>query len=115
MFTMRNVAIKLFRAAWAHVATSISIIAISICLVMTMGMYIWNANAQMKEEIHAIFGDADITVGYNPEQGKTISAELLRQIKSIEGTDMVSPVSLTHTTVENMESVYTLGVKMMTL
>ena len=111
MFTMRNVAIKLFRAAWAHVATSISIIAISICLVMTMGMYIWNANAQMKEEIHAIFGDADITVGYNPEQGKTISAELLKQIKSIEGTDMVSPVSLTHTTVENMESVYTLGVE----
>ena len=111
MFTMRNVAIKLFRAAWAHVATSISIIAISICLVMTMGMYIWNANAQMKEEIHAIFGDADVTVGYNPEQGKTISAELLKQIKSIEGTDMVSPVSLTHTTVDNMESVYTLGVE----
>ena len=55
---MRNVAIKLFRAAWAHVATSISIIAISICLVMTMGMYIWNANAQMKEKIHAIYAHA---------------------------------------------------------
>ena len=104
MFTMRSIAMKLFRAAWAHVATSISIIAISICLVMTMSMYIWNANAQMEEEIHALFGDADLTVGYNPEQGKTISAELLEQIKSFEGIDMVSPVSLTHTNVDNMES-----------
>lgn len=111
MFTMRSIAMKLFRAAWAHVATSISIITISICLVMTMGLYIWNANAQMKEEIHALFGDVDLTVGYNPEQEKTLSTETINQIKSLKGIDMISPVSVTHTTVNNMESVYTIGVE----
>jgi putative ABC transport system permease protein len=111
MFTLRSIAMKLFRAAWTHVATSISIITISICLVMTMSLYIWNANAQMEEEIHAQFGDADLTVGYNPEQEKTLSADLLKQIKSFEGIDAISPVSLTHTTVDKMELVYTLGVE----
>lgn len=111
MFTMHSIGMKLFRAAWAHVATSISIIAVSICLVMTMSLYIWNANAQMKEEIHALFGDVDLTVGYNPEQEKTLSTGLLNQMKSFEGIDIISPVSLTHTTVDNMEFVYTLGVE----
>ncbi|MDR0266543.1 ABC transporter permease [Paenibacillus sp.] len=111
MFTMRSIAMKLFRAAWAHVSTSISIIAISICLVMTMSLYIWNANAQMKEEIHAQFGYVDVTVGYNTEQEKTLSTSLLRQIRSLKGIDTVSPISLKHTTVDHMTGVYTLGVE----
>lgn len=111
MFSIRSVAMKLFRAAWAHVAASISIIAISICLIMTMSLYIWNANTQMKEEIHAVFGDTDLTIGYNPEQEKTISSELLSQLSSLKGIESISPVSIAHTTVENMDSVYTLGVE----
>lgn len=111
MFTMRSISMKLFRAAWAHVSTSISIIAISICLVMTMSLYIWNANAQMKEEIHALFGYADITVGFNNDQEKTLSSSLLTQIRSMEGIDTISPVSLTHTTVDTMKRIYTLGVE----
>jgi len=78
MFTMRSLAMKLFRAAWAHVSTSIRIIAISICLVMTMSLYIWNAHAQMKEEIHARFGYADVTVGYTLYQEKSLSAKFPR-------------------------------------
>jgi putative ABC transport system permease protein len=111
MFNMRSIAMKLFRAASAHVATSISIIGISICLIMTMSLYIWNANIQMKEEIHALFGNADLTVGYNPQQEKTISSELLSQLSSLEGIESISPVSIAHTTVDNMDSVYTIGVE----
>lgn len=111
MFSMRSIAMKLFRAAWAHVATSISIIAISICLIMTMSLYIWNANTQMKEEIHAVFGDADLSVGYNSQQEKTISSDLLSQLSSLKGIESISPVSIAHTTVDNMDSVYTLGVE----
>lgn len=111
MYTLRSIAMKLFRATWAHVSTSISIIAISICLVMTLSLYIWNANAQMKEEIYTQFGYADLTVGYNTEQEKTLSASLLKQIGSLEGIDAISPVSLIHTKVDHMKRVYTLGVE----
>ncbi|QOR64981.1 FtsX-like permease family protein [Cytobacillus suaedae] len=111
MFSIRSIAMKLFRAAWAHVATSISIIAISICLILSMSLYIWNANTQMREEIKAVFGETDLTVGYNPDQEKTISSELLSQINSVIGIDMISPVSITHTQVDTMEHVYTIGVE----
>lgn len=112
MFNLRTVAFKLFRAASIHVATCISIITISICLIMTMGLYIWNAKVQMDADIRALFGDADITAGYNPDQNQRISEDMLEQIKEIEGVESVSPISLTHTTVEHtLERVYTLGVE----
>ncbi|MFJ7737384.1 ABC transporter permease [Lysinibacillus sp. NPDC097287] len=113
MFSMRTIALKLFRAAWTNVLTSISIITISICLVMTMSVYIWNANTQMKEEIQALFGEMDLMVGYNPEQNKLLTNEQIENFKSLAGVTQVSSVSLTHTIVENEVNTtfYTAGVE----
>ncbi|WP_036132097.1 ABC transporter permease [Lysinibacillus sphaericus] len=113
MFTMRTIALKLFRAAWTNVLTSISIITIAICLVMTMSVYIWNANNQMKENIQALFGEMDLMVGYNPEQHKLLTNELIASFKSLPGVKEVSSVSLAHTTVENEKKapIYTVGVE----
>ncbi|MFY0517653.1 ABC transporter permease [Lysinibacillus sp. UGB7] len=113
MFTMRTIALKLFRAAWTNVLTSISIITIAICLVMTMSVYIWNANNQMKENIQALFGEMDLMVGYNPEQHKLLTNEQIASFKSLPGVKEVSSVSLAHTTVENEKKapIYTVGVE----
>ncbi|WOV87675.1 ABC transporter permease [Sporosarcina oncorhynchi] len=110
MFNLKAIAFKLFRAAKAQVMTSISIIAITICLITTMGVYIWNAKAQMDAEMHALFGDAEMTVGFNPEQQKWITAEQYNSIASTEGISEASPVFLTHTTIEGiLPTVYTIG------
>ncbi|MFJ7733674.1 ABC transporter permease [Lysinibacillus sp. NPDC097231] len=113
MFTMRSIAVKLFRAAWSNVLTSISIITISICLVMTMSVYIFNANTQMKEEIQALFGEMDLMVGYNPEQHKLLTNSQIENFKAMPGVTKVSSVSLAHTIVENekSKSFYTVGVE----
>lgn len=110
---MRTIALKLFRAAWTNVLTSISIITISICLVMTMSVYIYNANTQMKEEIQALFGEMDLMVGYNPEQHKVLTNEQISNFESIYGVTKVSSVSLAHTIVENEfnTTFYTAGVE----
>lgn len=111
MFDLKSIAFKLFRAAKTQVLTSISIITISICLIMTMGVYIWNAKAQMESEIYHLFGNADMTVGYNPEQQKWITSEQFNSIATMEGVAEVSPVLLTETNVENvLPTVYTIGV-----
>ncbi|MCG7343837.1 ABC transporter permease [Sporosarcina sp. ACRSL] len=111
MFNLKSIALKLFRAAKTQVFTSISIITVSICLIMTMGVYIWNAKAQMESEIYQLFGNADMTVGYNPDQQKWLTSEQLHSIAAIEGVAEVSPVLLTATNVENdLPSVYTIGV-----
>lgn len=109
MFNLRSVAIKLLRAASVQVLTSIGIIAISICLLMTMGVYIWNANTQMKEEMQAIFGDADMLVGYNPEQNQWITDGMLDQFEQLDEVSAVSPIVLAWTSVEGQADVYTIG------
>ncbi|MGE7674513.1 ABC transporter permease [Lysinibacillus sp. NPDC094403] len=113
MFTMRTIALKLFRAAWANVLTSISIITISICLVMTIGVYIWNANSQMKEEIQTLFGEMDIMVGYNPEQNMLLTNTQIEKFEAMPGVTKVSSVSLAQTRVENEQNTtfYTVGVE----
>ncbi|WP_155590880.1 ABC transporter permease [Lysinibacillus cavernae] len=113
MFTMRAIALKFFRAAWANVLTSISIITISICLVMTMSVYIWNANSQMKEDIRALYGDMDLMVGYNPDQSKLLTLQQIEEFSTLAGVTQVSSVSLAQTTVEQEEntSFYTVGVE----
>jgi putative ABC transport system permease protein len=112
MFNLKAIAFKLFRAATTQVMTSISIITVSICLIMTMGVYIWNAKAQLEAEIHALFGDAEMTVGYNPDQQKLLTGEQLNAIARMEGVMGVSPVLLTGTNVEGvLPTVYTIGVE----
>ncbi len=108
---MRSIAVKLFRAAWSNVLTSISIITISICLVMTMSVYIFNANTQMKEEIQALFGEMDLMVGYNPEQHKLLTNSQIENFEAMPGVTKVSSVSLAHTIVEKSTSFYTVGVE----
>lgn len=113
MFTMRTIALKLFRAAWANVLTSISIITISICLVMTMSVYILNANSHMKEEIQALYGEMDLLVGYNPDQHRLLTSQQIKNFESMPGITKVSSVALAHTNVENEKntSFYTVGVE----
>ncbi|MDD1502404.1 ABC transporter permease [Lysinibacillus sp. CNPSo 3705] len=113
MFTMCTIALKLFRAAWANVLTSISIITISICLVMTMSVYIWNAHSQMKEDIQALYGEMDLMVGYNPDQNRLLSSQQIENFEAIPGVTKVSSVSLAQTNVENEKntSFYTVGVE----
>ncbi|KOY80512.1 ABC transporter permease [Lysinibacillus macroides] len=113
MFTMRTIAMKLFRAAWANVLMSISIITISICLVMTMTVYIWNANSQMKADIQALYGEMDLMVGYNPDQAKLLTTQQVEDFSTLAGVTQVSSISLAHTTVEQEKNIvfYTVGVE----
>ena len=113
MFTMRNIALKLFRAAWANVLTSISVITISICLVMTMTVYIWNANSQMKADIQALYGEMDLMVGYNPDQQKLLTTNQIEELSTLAGVTQVSRLSLAHTFVEHEKytTFYTVGVE----
>ncbi|MEC1180592.1 ABC transporter permease [Metasolibacillus meyeri] len=110
MFNLRAIALKLYRAASKQIAMSVMIIALSICLIMTMAMYIWNGKAQLQADIYRLFGEAEIYVGYNPEQNKWLTAEQFSAIEEIEEVNDVSAIHLTHTNVEGVRTfVYTIG------
>ncbi|MGM9943929.1 MAG: ABC transporter permease [Lysinibacillus sp.] len=110
MFNLKTIALKLFRAASTHIITSVSIITVTVCIVLTMSLYIWNAKAQMEEEIHALFGEAEMLAGYNPDQRKWVTSEQLSALEEMEGVSSASAVLITNTTVEGqLDAVYTIG------
>ncbi|WP_042473666.1 ABC transporter permease [Bacillus ndiopicus] len=110
MFNLRAIALKLYRAASKQIIMSVMIITLSICLIMTMTMYIWNGKTKLQEDINALFGEAEIYVGYDPEQSKWLSSEQIASMKAIDGITTVSPIHLTHTNVEGKRTfVYTVG------
>lgn len=110
MFNLRTIAFKLYRAASKQIFMSVMIITLSICLIMTMSMYIWNGKAQLEENIYGLFGEAEIYAGYNPEDNKWLTMEQITAIEEIDGVTSVSAIHLTHTNVEGVRTfVYTIG------
>ena len=111
MFDLRAIAWKLCKAAKTHVITSICIIAVSICLIVTMATYIYNAKATLDANIDAMFGEMDILAGYGYGQGQYVSNELFEKVQELPEVDAVSPVSVKLTDMNDLSSVYTLGVE----
>lgn len=111
MFDLRTIAWKLCKAAKAHVITSIGIIAVSICLIVTMATYIHNAKNTLDANIDAMFGEMDILAGYDYGQGQYVSPDLLKKIAELPGVDALSPISLEMTDINQLQGVYTLGVE----
>ncbi|AWE07324.1 hypothetical protein DCE79_08015 [Lysinibacillus sp. 2017] len=111
MFDLRAIAWKLCKAAKTHVITSISIIAVSICLIVTMATYIHNAKATLDANIDAMFGEMDILAGYDYGQGQYVSSELFETVQELPEVDAISPVSLEMTDINELSNVYTLGVE----
>ncbi|MEK4699435.1 FtsX-like permease family protein [Solibacillus sp. FSL R7-0668] len=111
MFDLRTIAWKLCKAAKTHVITSICIIAVTICLIVTMATYIHNAKNTLDANIDAMFGEMDILAGYNYGQGQYVSDDLLEQIAELPDVDALSPISLEMTDINQLQGVYTLGVE----
>lgn len=109
MFHLRGIAWKLCKAAKVHVMTSIFIIALSISLIVTMASYVTNAKEQLDANIDAMFGEMDLMAGYN--YGETFYTELLNEVVALPEVGMVSPLALKLTEIEEISSVYTLGVE----
>lgn len=112
MFNLRAISMKLFRAGWPNVVATICTIAISICLIMTMMLYSFNAKQHMADELYKLYGNVDLLVGYNPEQHQYVTTEQIKAMKHIDGVDTVSRASLVFTDVDDrLHHVYTLGVE----
>ena len=110
MFNLKTIAWKLCKAAKVHVATSIGIIAISVALIVTMATYNFNAQKQLEQQIDAMFGEMDLLAGYNYGQGM-ITPALYEDVQRLPLVDYVSPISLEMTQINELQSVYTLGVE----
>lgn len=112
MKSLKVLALRLFRANKFIVFSSILSIAIASMLALSMVLFSFNAQSTLKAELRQMYGDMDLSVGFNINQNKVVSPSLTEQISKNKKVEQLSRVSVTHVTVDEINSsIYTAGVE----
>jgi len=112
MKSLKGLAFRLFRANKFIVFSSILSIAIAAMLTLSMVLFSFNAQSTLKHELKQIYGDMDLSVGFNIDQSKVVSPSLTERISKNKNVEQLSRVSITHVTLDKIDSsTYTAGVE----
>ncbi|WJX02647.1 FtsX-like permease family protein [Priestia aryabhattai] len=112
MKSLKGLAFRLFRANKFIVFSSILSIAIAAMLTLSMVLFSFNAQSTLKHELKQMYGDMDLSVGFNIDQSKVVSPSLTEQIAQNKNVEQLSRVSITHVTLDKIDSsTYTAGVE----
>ncbi|MFL0475321.1 FtsX-like permease family protein [Priestia sp. 179-F W1.4 NHS] len=112
MKSLKGLSFRLFRANKFIVVSSILSIAIAAMLTLSMVLFSFNAQSTLKHELKQMYGDMDLSVGFNIDQSKVVSPSLTEQIAQNKNVEQLSRVSVTHVTLDKINSsTYTAGVE----
>ncbi|NGY80909.1 FtsX-like permease family protein [Bacillus megaterium] len=112
MKTIQGLALRLFRDNKFIVFSSIFSIAIAVMLVLSMVLFSFNAQSTLKDELKQMYGDMDLSVGFNVNQSKVVSPDLTDKISKNKKVEQISKVSITHVNLNKINSsIYTVGVE----
>ncbi|MGX9161831.1 FtsX-like permease family protein [Priestia megaterium] len=112
MKSLKGLSFRLFRANKFIVFSSILSIAIAAMLTLSMVLFSFNAQSTLKHELKQMYGDMDLSVGFNIDQSKVVSPSLTERISKNKNVEQLSRVSITHVTLDKINSsTYTAGVE----
>jgi len=112
MKSLKGLAFRLFRANKFIVFSSILSIAIAAMLTLSMVLFSFNAQSTLQDELKQMYGDMDLSVGFDINQSKVVSPSLTEQILKNKNVEQLSRVSITHVTLNKINSsTYTAGVE----
>lgn len=112
MRSIKGLALRFFEANKFIVFSSIIGVMLSISLIITMGVFAVNAEQSLENEFKKVYGDMDLSVGYNLGQNKIIDKNLINQITADKSIDQYSGVLVTKFTVNQLNAdIYTVGVE----
>ncbi|RKP48961.1 FtsX-like permease family protein [Cohnella endophytica] len=113
MTSIRGLAMRFFRKNKFVAATSMISVAISVTLILSMMLFVYNAKQSLHNEVIKTYGNMDLSVGYNSNQHKTIDTSMLDYISSNKQIEKSSNVLITRIKVNELNSsdIYTVGVE----
>lgn len=105
-----GIAFRFFKTNRFVSISSVISVTIAVCIILVMTMFVSNATQSYRDEIKKLYGNMDMMVGFNLEQGRQIDLKLLNQITSIPGIEQSSPVLIDRLRVDLLQDdVYTVG------
>ncbi|WP_433944514.1 FtsX-like permease family protein [Paenibacillus sp. SN-8-1] len=109
--SMKGLNVRFFKYNKFITVTSIIGIALSIYLVVIMTLFSYNAKASVNQEFKQIYGNMDMSVGYDTGKIKVIDKSLYDTISSQAGVKEASPVLISRLPIEHLNAdIYTVGV-----
>ncbi|MEM5594104.1 ABC transporter permease [Niallia circulans] len=110
--TLRGIALRFFKTNKFITWTSVFSTILSVCLVIVMVSYATNAERSLREEVQKMYGEMDLSVGYEAKLNKSVNQELINSFRSNKDIDMLSPVIITHLKVDALQGeIYSVGVE----
>jgi len=107
-----GLAFRFFQSNKFMAISTIISIMLSISLIITMSQLSVNSRTSLQQETTELFGDMDLSIGYDPEMNKVIDGLLLKQLTSSPQIDKYSSVLITQLQVDNLKlNTYTVGVE----
>lgn len=113
MLTSLNaLALRFFKANKFMAISSILGIMLSVALVVTLTVFSHNAKASMKLEVQKMYGNMDLSVGYDMDQKRILDESIMDRITTDGQIKYVSPILINNFRVDKLRSsIYTLGVE----
>ncbi|MCR8845076.1 ABC transporter permease [Paenibacillus sp. SC116] len=110
--SITGLAMRFFQANKFLAISSILSIMLSFSLIITMAVFADNGKQSLESEVKKMYGDMDLSVGYNPEQNKVIDSSLLEKITKREHVQEFSGVLVNRLQVNELNThIYTVGVE----
>ncbi|MCC5801900.1 ABC transporter permease [Rossellomorea vietnamensis] len=113
MRSILNITLRFFSKNKFITISSIMSVFLSVSLIISMTLFAINAKQSLREEVTKIYGDMDISVGYEYGNEKYIDTDFIKQINSnpsIESTSNVLISQFTLNSFKSNTSIYSIGV-----
>ncbi|PEN42893.1 ABC transporter [Bacillus wiedmannii] len=110
--SVRGLGLRFFKKNKFTAISSIVSVMLAVSLIVTMIVFSSHAKQSVINEVKNVYGDMDLSVGYNPDQNKLMDKSLLQNIKKQENIEYMSKVLVNHLQVNKLNvAIYTVGVQ----
>ena len=110
--SVRGLSLRFFKTNKFTAISSIVSVMLAVSLIVTMIIFSSHAKQSVINEVKNVYGDIDLSVGYNLDQNKLMDKSLLQNIKKQENVEYMSKVLVNHLQVNKLNTaIYTVGVQ----
>ncbi|PGW64892.1 ABC transporter [Bacillus cereus] len=110
--SVRGLSLRFFKTNKFTAISSIVSVMLAVSLIITMVVFSSHAKQSVINEVKNVYGDMDLSVGYNPDQNKLMDKSLLQNIKEQKNIEYISKVLVNHLQVNKLNTaIYTVGVQ----
>lgn len=112
MKTIQGLALRFFQKNKFITFSSVISVLLSVFLVVVMVAFATNAERSLREEVQKMYGEMDLSVGYNAELSKNVDRDFISALQTNKDIQKISPVIINQLKVDKLQAdIYSVGLE----